>query len=208
MKVMRLSKFIFLFSLIAITLIPGVFATWRYAIDPIQEQQTTFSPTIAEFYYKPESVLPGGTGNTDSVELVGNHLNLVNIIVAHVTYGLNATSKPIIKNLLLKDKDMVYSEQNVQGGNLKHMLLSQNESEKLMFVVVYVSDTHFDAYTFSTYEVSNTTIGNYVTVYKTKLVYENGKWRTDVAFVGKAKLFNPDVKGVSKSIDVSTWVQT
>ena len=83
--------------IISLALIPGVSASWKYSGESLEQQNTNLSMVMDEFYYAPEEVLPGDDGAT---ELHQNHYNLVANIVNHVTYGLNATSKPIVRKLL------------------------------------------------------------------------------------------------------------
>ena len=183
--------------------IPGVFATWNYSLFPITEEQLFISTGgLAEFYYKPEEILPGEEEDT---QLHQNHYNLLQNIVNHIDYGLNATKKPIIRNLLLENHGVVYSEQNVQGGNLKHMMLNTSDVDRLGFVVQYVSDTEFAAYTFSSTQLTSK-VGSYIEVYKTQIIYENGKWKDVRSFTGIAIVFRPQV--VPLSIDVTTWQKT
>ena len=124
-------------------------------------------------------------------------------IVNHVDYGLNANKKPIIRNLLLKDRvGIVYGDQSVSGGNLKHMLLNTSDVNALMYAVEYVSDTEFNAYTFIESELDSDNVGSYIQVYKTTIVNDGG-WKATLSYEGRAKVCRPGV--VSYSVDVTTW---
>ena len=39
--------------------------------------------------------------------------------------------------------DVVYCEQNVQGGNLKHLIIDGTAAYNLLFQIEYVSDTEY-----------------------------------------------------------------
>ena len=176
----------------------GVYATWTYNAF-IDDAETPIIPIVKEFEYRPEEVLPGDKEDT---KLHENHYNLLTSIVSHVDYGLNASKKPIIRELLLDGHGVVYGDQNVSGGNLKHMLLNTSDVNALMFVVEYVSDTEFNAYTFVDKEANSDSVGQYIQVYKT-VIKKNTKWESTLSYEGRAKVFRPGI--VSYSIDVKTW---
>ncbi len=204
MRLKHLPLLAILLLTISIALIPGSFASWKYAGTILEEQDSNLSMLMDEFYYTPEEVLPGDDGAT---ELHQNHYNLVTNIVDHIDYGLNASKKPIIRKLLEDGEGVVYSNQNVSGGNLKHMLLDSSDVEKLMFAVEYGTDTEYYAYTFSSQYVTSDYVGKYIAVYKTIMVKnENGKWIATTSFVGQAKVFRTPVSVLS--IDVKTWEKT
>ena len=181
-------------------IVPKVYAMWQYAQGDSLDAQLNAGITYIDFEYKPEDVLPG---DKESTELHTNHYNLIMSIVNHVDYGLNASKKPIIRELLLENHGVVYGDQSVSGGNLKHMLLNTSDVNALMYVVEYVNDTHFVAYTFVENQLTSSNVGNYIQVYKTLLVKENNKWSATLSYEGRAKVFRPGV--VSYSIDVTTW---
>ena len=204
---MRTNRFLLigiLLFILSFALVPGVFATWNYSSFGPEEKENLFSVSLNEFYYKPEEILPGDDEATDLHE---NHYNLLTNIVDHVSYGLNATSKPIVRMMLEDGAGVVYSNQNVQGGNLKHMLLDSSDVEDLMFAVEYVTATEYNAYTFSANSVTYANLDQYITVYKTQMIKgADGKWEAKRSFLGQAKVFRPPVTDLS--IDVTSWVQT
>ena len=202
MRLKSLFKWMLVGVLGLVAFIPSVFATWSYSYLPAGNKGVEVSNSLIEFFYKPEELLPS---DDEAVNMHENHLALIENIVNHIDYGLNATKKPIVKRLLLERKTVVYSDENVQGGNLKHMMLT-NDSENLMFVVQYVSDTEFSAYTFSGREADYAHMDAYISVYKTQILYENGRWKAVRSFTGQAKVFRPQY--VSLSINVDTWVKT
>ena len=202
---MRRSRFslLMLVSMVFLMTIGGVFATWQYTTISPNDTSDTFSITTSEFEYTVEEVLPG---DEEADKLGENHLLLIERILNEIDYGLNATKKPIMHNYLKKDGDIVYGNQQVSGGNLKHILIDGTTAEKLMFLVTRISATEYHAYTFSAYQSSNTAMGEYIEAYKTVLVKENGVWDASKSYLGKAKVFYSAVS--VRSVDITTWVQT
>ena len=187
----------------------GVSAQWIYLdananLDISEELDLTLS----QYEFAPEEVLPD-----KEAELGQNHYQLVNNIVNHVTYGLNADGKKsIVKKLLLEDNvGVVYSEQQVSGGNLKKMLVQDSSSDLVQFAVAYQNYDFLIAYTFlDTYLTSsNANSGKIIEVYKTEIIYDTtqGKWIATRSYLGTAP-----VKRVTASnkqiisIDVTKWV--
>ncbi len=188
-----------LLFIISVVVIPGAFATWKYSTTGPRQQDTNLSLGIVDFYYPPEEVLPG---DDQATELHENHFNMVTSIVNHVDYGLNATKKPIIRELLEDGAGVVYSNQNVQGGNLKFV---GDDISGLMFAVAYQTATEYIAYTFSDDYVTTANVGNYITVYKTIIVKgDNGRWVATTSFEGQAKVFSPQIAD-GPNIDVTSW---
>ena len=210
---MRLGKFFILLIALVCTVSAFTFsasAQWFYHDPTIMfNQDVDTNVNLVEFEYTPDEVLPGGSANDQEVIVGNNHMMLIKNIVDHVTYGLNATSKPIVRELLEKGANVVYSNQSVSGGNLKHMLLNDSSMEALDFAVKYETSSFYTAYTFASKYLSSSYIGTTIEVYKTDLVYENGKWVAKRSYLGTAKVAR--VTGGNKqivNIDVSTWVET
>lgn len=180
----------------------AVCASWSFSDLPILNTQGVFSPALNLFDYKPEEVLPGG--DVVAPSLGENHLRMIYNLIHEPDYGLNATKKPIIHNLLVNPGDIVYSNQNVTTGNLKHLLPDfSTETEKLYFVITKVSDTEYDAYTLLANDIM-LPIGTYVPVYKTLMTKnEQGVWAAAVSYIGYAQVNSPGIVG--RAIDVSTW---
>jgi len=86
----------------------------------------------------------------------------------------------------VQSRSVVHSSQNVQGGNLKHLFVTE-ECELLDFIVEYVSDTEFHLYM---YEAAGATVANIgrtrIRVFKSILVNENGVWDSHEAQAGHA----------------------
>ncbi len=184
-------------------------AEWLYPDMSLSfEKDVDVNVGLTEFEYTPEEVLPGGDNN-EQVQVGENHMTLINNIVNHVTYGLNATSKPIVRELLEDGVPVVYSNQNVSGGNLKHMLINDSSMEALDFAVEYETDTFYTAYTFASKHLISSSVGSTIDVYKTDIVYEQGRWVAKRSYKGTAKVSR--VRGGNKqiiNIDVSSWVET
>jgi hypothetical protein len=190
----------------ALLAVGGVSAGWTYALNHVDQTSSTAGIGLSEFEFAPEEILPDdGTGDHAGE----NHLMLIDNVVNHVTYGLNSNKKPIIKNLLLDGEALVYSQQNVQGGNLKHLLLSGAQVNRLDFVVQRVSDTEFSCYTFQSNMLTSSYYDQPILVFKTKIVYENGKWDATVSYEGEAPVTRVSVKNSTfYSVNVNEWVRT
>ena len=184
----------------------GVSATWTYTEKRVDDIDNNFGVNIGEFEFKPEEILP----DDEEADQAGqNHVTLLDRIVNHITYGLNSNSKPIVNDLLQSGTAVVYSQQNVQGGNLKHLLVSGATVDKLDFAIAYVSATEYACYTFSSAELTNSNIGTNILAYKTKIVKENGKWVETFSYEGKATVTSVNVKNSNIiTINVNSWVKT
>ena len=206
MKIVSKVKYLLLIGcVIFATMFGGVCATWFYASQPAASVSQSHSVSVSEFEYTPEEVIPGGDIEAPLGE---NHLDLITLILNDDRYGLNATQKPIIHNLLKNPGDVIYCDQNVQGGNLKHLMIdSSSATDQLGFVITKVSDTEYHAFTFCYHDVRNGEIGSNVQAYKTILEKkQDGIWYATKSYMGYAAIFSPGI--VSVSIDYRTWQQT
>lgn len=187
---------IFLTILIFFASVNGVFATWFMAEEsptPINKSQ---SITLSEFVWKPEEILPSVTPGQ-------NFLDLYESILENNKGGLNS-SKDTLKNAVLKASNgLVYCNQNVQGGNLKHLFTTE-ASRELDFIVQYVSDTNFKLYTYKNADTNGAVGTTQIQVYMTILVQENNVWVGQETQLGMATLqYFPNTNFIA--IDVSTW---
>ena len=201
----KLSLILALLIFVSCLTTTGVFATWRYSNPDvaIQSQNVNVGVGIGGFIYKPEQILPG----IEADKLDENHLDLVNNILYEASYGLNATKKPVIHEYLSADNNVIYGNQNVSGGNLKHVLTNKTGAENLQFAIKRISATEYHTYTFSETTLRNTMIGQTMLAYKTIMVKgEVGKWTATRSYQGVATVFDPGV--VSKSINVNTFIET
>ena len=199
MKKRPLFFFVFLSAMILFASTSGAFATWMFAEEPSLSIQTTQNVVISEFVWEPEEILPTVTPGQ-------NFLDLYQSILENDKGGLNG-SKDTLEDAVLKDKDgLVHGEQNVQGGNLKHLFVTQ-ASRELNFLVEYVSDTEFLLYIYKEEDAQTGAINaTRIQVYKTFLFQENGVWAGTETQVGTALVAY--LPGTSvRSIDVESWVR-
>ena len=199
-SIVKIALLAFLFACIAS--ISAVYASWQYVGVPATAVHTQLGCSVSVFEYPPEQVLPGGGA---AVAPMGeNHLKLINNLLNEPSYGLNASKKPIIHNLLEVAGSIVYSNQQVTSGNLKHIMPDfSEETEKLYFVIVSNSSTEYIAYTLLESDTM-LPIDTYVPVYRTVLTVENGKWVAKSSWGGYAKVNSPGIVG--RAIDITTWV--
>lgn len=183
----------------------GVFATWRYAEVSPESKDINLNLGLNEFIYKPEEILPD---DEQADKLGQNHLQLIENLLWVDSYGLNETKKPIIHDLLENTGDVVYGQENVQGGNLKHIFVDlSTESAKLMFVVEKVNSIQYMAYTFVYSAVTINTVGTYIEVYKTQIDKgTDNVWLATQSWLGEARVNSP--AKVSRSIDTTSWRAT
>ncbi len=206
----RLPLIILVIILMLCPLVVSLNAEWIYPDMSLSlEKDSDINVELIEFEYTPEEILPGGNNN-EQVQVGQNHLLLIKNVVDHVTYGLNATSKPIVRELLEDGATAVYSNQNVSGGNLKHMLIQDSSMEALDFAVKYETSTFYSTFTFeSKWISSNSNVGKEIDVYKTDMIYENGTWVAKRSYKGTAKVARVTVKNKQIiNIDVFSWTQT
>ncbi len=190
--------------LCAVTLlitVPGVFASWLYAGEDPDDGFASILLSLIEFEYAPEEIVPTGP----EAPVGEDHLALLAMILHEASYGLNATKKPIIHNYLNHKGDVLFCNQNVQGGNLKHLMIdSSDSSQRLYFVMEMVSETEYNAYTMRYADVTGKALGTEIEVYKTVMVMDGeGVWDDTQSYIGYAKVNSPSI--VSRAIDVTTW---
>lgn len=181
----------------------SVYAIFEFSDLPVDAIDSGMYFDIDLFDYSPSEVLPGGENVTAS--LGENHLKLINNLLNQKDYGLNATKKPIIHELLQNPHDMVYSDQHVTSGHLKFLMPSfSSETEALYFVIMMTSETEYVAYTLLDAD-RNLPLGTEVLTYKTLLKNKDGKWEATTSYVGYAKVNDPDDESIHRAIDVTTW---
>lgn len=195
-------KFIVVFiAILTIITTSGVFAIWRYAREDIDDLTDQIQLSVDNFHYTPEDVLPDDNQN----ELKENHYELVMNILNESKngYGLNVTKKTVIHDVL-DDDGIIFGNQNVEGGNLKHIFIDKTNSAGVMFVIVKISDTEYHNYTFSLNDLNTANLGDYIEVYKTNLIKnDDNLWTAPVSFRGRAKVYNPVT--VERSVNHDTW---
>ena len=190
----------------------SIYGDWTYFADIVPMGYTVYHH-MGVFEYKPEEILPGGESNNQEVELGGNHFVLVDLILNENDkgYGLNINNNVLLHQYLKKQK-VVFSNQKVSGGNLKFILDPSNNTHGLYYCLEKVSDTEYNAYTFSTSELERVMgTSEEIVAYKT-ILKKTTKWEATTSFLGYAKTSsltslgaNADPKAIPYSIDVETW---
>lgn len=147
--------------------VSGAFAAWYYCGVPLYDEQGYTNFSLNMFTWKPEDILP--------TEKPGeNYMDLLNSILNNNKGGLNS-SKGTLKNAVVNDK-LVHSSQNVQGGNLKHLFITE-ASKDLDFIVQYVGQQEYHVYMFESDDMERGSV-NYtqIKVFKTILVETDNGW--------------------------------
>jgi len=175
----------------------GVFAIWRYAEDQPLPESEDIGITLSEFVWTPEEILPTETPGE-------NYMDLLDSILNNVKGGLNS-DKDTLEKALLQDM-LVHSSQNVQGGNLKHLFITE-ASRELDFIIQYISDDEFLLFIFENDDITAGQINvTKIKSYMTILVFENGEWIGRESQLGYATLrYIKDNDYIA--IDPSEWVK-
>ena len=196
------SKFLLTLLMLCVVCVSvsGVYATWKYTQNKIEDKQNQISLGVDEFVFTPEEVLP----DEEFDQLGENHVELINNILNEVRYGLNSTQKDIIHKYLVNVGDIIYCDQKVEGGNLKHLMLDGANVEHLLFLIVKVSDSEYHTYTYTENDIDKAILGTRITVYKTVMEKDaNGVWDATRSYVGTAVVIDPP--NVGEAIDYTTW---
>ena len=202
---------ILLISFISLLSVGGAYATWRFADRETSAVQEQMGIVLMDFEFAPEQLLPGG--EVEEAELGESHFKLIDLILNEDDkgYGLNINNNVLIHQYLRKNK-VVYSNQKISGGNLKHILDPQNNTHGLYYCVEKISDTEYYCYTFETddLELYGGTNGEIV-AYRTLLV-KTDIWRATSSAYGYATVRrltylgpSADPNAIPYSIDVTTW---
>lgn len=215
MKISRIPLFLIMGICFIAASIGGVWASWRYVRIDVESISVDTSVSITDFGYKPEEVLP----DQEYDKIKENHVYLINNILYYTSYNINTGNKKVIHDYL-DEYGVIYGNQNVSGGNLKHVLAaSDSVSGGIQFAMSKISDTEYHTFTFSQNDLDNAEDGIYsltdncIEVYKTVMIYaENDKgtmeWQAVRAYQGKAKTtWCSTDKGRVFSINISTWVE-
>ena len=176
------TKFITLLcALLILSSMGGAFAAWSYASAPTDARNSSAGLSLAEFIWAPEDILPTETPGE-------NYMDLLTSLLENSKGGLNSGKDTLEK--AVRKYHVVHCEQNVTGGNLKHLRdLFTDKSEMLDFIVQYKTDTEFHVYIFETDDVEQGTVDvTQIKVYKTILLLEKGKWAAGESQFGHAPL--------------------
>ena len=111
----------------------------------------------------------------------------------------------IIHQELAGDGDVIYGDQNVQGGNLKHLMIDSSAVDRLTFLIVRISATEYHTYTYVSADVSGGLPGqSRVHVYRTVMKKgDNGVWSAPASYEGYATVSAPGI--VYRAIVYRTW---
>ena len=149
----------------------GVYATWRYATFFTDVDTPDMSLNTEEFSWKSEEILPD---TPEDSQIGNNYMVLLEQVKNNVKAGLNG-SKDVLFNET-KENIVLHSNQNVQGGNLKHLFIT-SECRLLDFVVHYISDTELHLFLYENATLPNAAADKTVIlVYRVVLKLEKGVW--------------------------------
>ena len=180
----------------------SVNAKWFYGASlPVESISTSYK--LVDFYWEGSGNLPGDEQDTEYGE---NHMELLQKVINDLRYGLNAEHS-ILHNYLEEMGDILYSEQQVSGGNLKHLMIDGTGAYALLFQIEFVSETEYNVYTYKQEDTEDYKIGENIEVYFTKVSKINGKWDGVKTEIGVAKLCETNNKKVPRAVDTSTWVK-
>ena len=187
---------IFLTILMFFASVSGVFATWFMAEETPTSVNKSQNITLSEFIWKPEEILPSVTPGQ-------NFLDLYESILENMKGGLNSSKDTLENAVLNASNGLVHSNQNVQGGNLKHLFITE-ASRELDFIVQYISATNFKLYIYKQTDTNGAVGTTQIQVYMTLLIKENNVWVGQETQLGMATLqYFPNTNFIA--IDVSTW---
>ena len=132
--------FVMIISFISLLSVGGVYATWHFADRDASLVQDQINIVLRDFEFAPEQILPGG--EVEDAELGESHFKLIDLILNEDDkgYGLNINDNVLIHRYLERER-VVYSNQKISGGNLKHILDPQNNTHGLYYCVEKISDT-------------------------------------------------------------------
>ncbi len=176
MRTSYFSKALAICLTILITLsLSGAFAAWYYCETPLASESDDTNFSLSIFTWKPEEILP--------TEKPGeNYMVLLDSILNNSKGGLNS-GKGTLENATKKDR-IVHSSQNVQGGNLKHLFVTE-PCKELDFIVQYITATEFHVYMYEENDVNAGTVNvTQIKFFKTILVETNGEWTAQESQLG------------------------
>lgn len=189
-----------LFLILCIFTTSMISATWFYSEGYIEDQISGINLGLSVVEYPPAEILPNTAEDTANGV---NQAEMMDILSGDVNNGLNS-NKGTLEKLVIQD-GIVYSDQKVQGGNLKNLFQAASVAN-LVFVMQYSTNTEIFCYTFGEDDrTSGTPDETKIVVYKT--VYRknsSNRWEGVHAYKGYATVVY--VSKISKnSIDVTSW---
>ena len=200
MKAVKIIKTVAIIACVAIILgITGVSATWKYAKTPADYADGGFHSHLL-FWNGVEDI-------PENPNVLGeNHRALIINILEEASYGLNATKKPVIHETLSYDGAVIYAEQNVQGGNLKHVLIDGSTAEKLLFQIHRENSTHYTCVTYRKQDLDNATLDStrvdvFVTIMREG---SDGVWSAIESYAGTATVLRTN--GGIRYVDIDSFI--
>ena len=193
-----------------------------YKLAPKQTVSMSITFKYDSYQQKPESLdaildvhfgLSGEEAGTDYESYITAFLTNRN------GYGLNDTNGKGLEVLSnLEDHGMLYADDNLKGGNLKHLLNAVNstQTDNLTFIYDYISDTEVVLYTYEEKYNDNDCVNQTITVYKTifsrQAVGSSSytKWEPSNQIKGTAvvKRVTTPAGTTIYAADLSTWQRT
>ena len=200
MKFVKVIKAVAVFMSVAIILgIAGVSATWKYNRTPADYTDGTFHSHLL-FWNGVEDI-------PENPNVLGeNHRALIINILEEASYGLNATKKPVIHNTLNYDGAVIYAEQNVQGGNLKHILIDGTSSSRLLFQIHREKEGRYITLTYSYADLYGATINEtHIEAFVTIMVEgTDGVWSAIESYGGTALVKRNN--GSIRYVDINSFM--
>ena len=177
-----------LLTLLLIASVGGAFAVWTFAEGSPDPQSKNVGITIREdnFVWTPEQILP-----TDKPG--ENYMSLLDAILNNRKVGLNS-GKDVIYDTA-EDYGFVHCDQNVQGGNLKHLNDVFTSSDRdLDFVISFISESELHCFMFEDDDIRNGLVDvTQIKVFKTILRYNGDEWYGEESQLGYATIrYLPD----------------
>lgn len=109
------------------------------------------------------------------------------------SYGLNDPQKGSVLVNAVKKQEIVYSSDNLQGGNIKHFASETRNTHNLDYLFEFISETEYVMYIWRLADVekAETLIGQTaITVYKQVYHKENNVWKSSTTMAGYAVIKN------------------
>ena len=194
-----LSFIYILFIMIIFASFGGAYATWIFAEEPAVSKQDSNSIILSEFVWAPEEILPDVTPGQ-------NYLDLYESILNNNKGGLNS-SKDTLENALFKDDEgLLHGDENVSGGNLKHLFVT-SASRELDFIAQRISNTEIHVYMYQASQAKGGAVGvTKINVYMTIYLSDGEDWEGAEAQLGTAIVqYMPNSNIIA--IDVGTWTK-
>ena len=177
----------------------GAYATWIFAEEPAVSKQDSNSIILSEFVWAPEEILPDVTPGQ-------NYLDLYESILNNMKGGLNSSKDTLEEALFSDDDGLLHGDENVSGGNLKHLFIT-SASKELDFIAQRISNTEIHVYMYQASQAKGGAVGvTQIKVYMTIYRLDGEDWLGAEAQLGTATVqYMPNSNIIA--IDVNTWTK-